>query len=274
MGKKLRAAGRCLGAGLIAATPSALFGIKNYVSPSFGKSTLLKGAAHKPAMPGGNLEILVWNVHESLDLHGATNTPGVIETIKVNQPNVVCLQEVTKQAVLTLHKSFPKSSLYFGETYNNRWNGKIIGNAILSFAKVSNPKKESWFIDKSRPARGIINLTLSGAEGISISNTHFDSHVQLDRTYQALSARDFMLRTKTTIGCGDFNAPPSSTEMQPLLEAYNIATCSRADNSPLIEGVLYDKSLSTQSCQTLPSNGLSDHPAIVVRLANKPTKHP
>ena len=175
-------------------------------------------------VPGNDIRILTYNIHQGLDADGGMDLEGIINEIKKLNPDIVCLQEVNRAQISNgLVDCLMPISHALGMPYvfgANQDDGQY-GNAILTRYPVRDWDNLKFF-NNSTETRGTLHAVIKTRQtndiksDLNIFVTHLD-HIYGPKNVREKQVREvleFWAKKPRTIIVGDMNAEPDTAEMK------------------------------------------------------------
>lgn len=172
----------------------------------------------------GNVTVMTYNIQAGFSRENIFDLERTAQTIELNEPNIVILQEVSRgwlvtsgiDEVLWLSQRL-EMPFYFGAASDDG----LWGNAILTRAPVSDEMLRTFTSSENlkRSAIGVAVETESGplwAFGTHLDNPTGASEVRLEQVEQLLT---FWNQRTPAVIAGDFNATPDSDVVQQMRAA-------------------------------------------------------
>lgn len=173
------------------------------------------------------VSLLTWNVWYK------EKAENIIELLKQENPDIICLQELTQNDPHSTQKDVPEYiSKELGYNYYhivaNTWNNETLGNGIFSRFPLVDEKhvyvaeRNDNSDDFSKEGRVYVEAKVDlGEQSVTVGTTHLSYTHKFIETEQKLREVDNLInqfKKERYIVCGDFNVPPESKTMQHISE--------------------------------------------------------
>lgn len=218
------------------------------------------------------LRVMTYNIHAGFNQEQRWNLPETIETIEVQEPDIVILQEVSRgwltrggmQQLEWLASELDMSSIWGPASADGLW-----GNVILTNGAIA-----GRFVDDFHALdRSAVGARLETSFGLLLTiGTHFADPKGGTGQAQVEQLLGHWDGQSTAIIAGDFNAPPEHDVIQRLLEAGLVdagaefpAGTATSQRGERIDYIFVSPDIEVLDTRVIESEA-SDHRPVVVDL--------
>jgi endonuclease/exonuclease/phosphatase family metal-dependent hydrolase len=266
----------------------------NLMRIAFIAATLVLALGRGSAEDGKPLKVMTFNIQHGIDGSHKYNLQRAIDVIAKVQPDIVGLQEVTRnhpyyncddqpakiaaglKAATGRDWSIAYEQEWFTPNVECRDSGRGDGKETEGLALLSPTPLGPTMMTPLPVSRIALAVRLQSADGLPIVVTHLASGGKNSDARQ--KEIDALLRWTRALGAaqilmGDFNASPDDPELKPLLDAYTDAGGEPSHGERRIDFIFYRapalKLTRIQTLDTTPWFGAaaSDHKPVVATFA-------